>query len=290
MIKPDELMNNIKSIPFLSQSAMKLVELMGTEDHNLVDVVNIVECDPILTAKVLNVINSAAFAMVEPVDSIMRAISYLGDKAVVGIAMGLCAGTVLFKELDGYAGKRGELWMHSLKTAIAAREIAHHSKEPVDPGQSYTAGLLHDIGKSVMSGYLEGSLDKVMEDIDSVEGRSFIEAEKVLLGTDHSEAGVLLAAHWNIPLKLRSVIRYHHEPDKAPDENKSLVYVVHLADVISMMGGSGTGSDSLRYTLDNNYTKYIDISPEVFERIVFDVMIEFEKTSGALSQAVGVGN
>ncbi|MHC4870620.1 MAG: HDOD domain-containing protein [Planctomycetota bacterium] len=287
MIKPDQLMKNIQAIPFLSQSAMQLVTLMGKKDYNLADVTSVVECDPILTAKVLNVINSAAFGMSAPVDSIMRAISYLGDKTVVGIAMGLCAGTVFFKDLDGYASKSGELWMHSLKTALAAREIAHHSKEVINPGLAYTAGLLHDIGKSVMSKYLEDSVGDMLADMNNVAGKSFIEEEKAYSGTDHTEVGVLLAAHWNIPLILRSVIRYHHTPADSPEEYRSISYIVHLADMLSMMEGSGTGADSMHYVLDNNYTDYIDLSAEVFEKIILNVAIEFEKTSESLSRAVG---
>lgn len=282
MVDSKELIKRIRAIPFLSESAMTLISVMGDREHNVADVTRVVECDPILTAKVLNVVNSAAFAISNNIDSIMRAISLLGDKTVVGIAMGLCAENVFFEDLEGYASAGGELWKHCLKCAIASREIANYSKEVVSPDLAYTAGLLHDIGKSIMSDYLKGSTEIIINDINTIENRSYIEEEKYLVGTDHSEVGVLLSAHWNLPLVLRSVIRHHHLPAVAPDEYKSLTYVVHLGDMIAMMEGAGTGMDSMRYSLDNGYTDFIELSPTAFEKIMFKVSVEFEKTASAL--------
>jgi len=282
-ISLEELQKIVREVPMLSPCASQLLQLTAQKDHDLSDIVNLVRNDANLTARVLKIVNSAAFALVNKVTSIDRAISYLGERIIISIAIGDCAGQLFDKELSGYEAASGDLWKHDLRTAIASREVVTLSGLDISPDLAFTAGLLHDIGKSIISDCLQGSVTEAVELIGTSEVIDYLVAEEKLIGFDHTHAGYELAKAWELPEELTEVIRYHHEPAKAAEEFRALVYAVHLGDNIAMMGGFGTGADSMRHKLDNNYSDYIKIGPKILANIMLNVDIEFEKLESSFN-------
>ncbi len=281
-IDTSQVMNLVQALRPLSSEASRLLTLMSDEDHSVRDIVQIVECDPALTAHVLKVVNSAAFALSRRVGTLDTAVSFLGDSNIVGIALAAAGGEVFNAELAGYEGTRGDLGKHCLWTAIGARELAQHTASEVNGGIAFTAGLLHDIGKVVISDLFEGGACGMVQGIESREYVDFIAAEQDAVGTDHAEVGSLLAEHWNLPEQLRETILYHHDPAQADPRLRHLVYIVHMADILSMMGGYGTGADAMQYTLDPNYQEYVDIQPDLLESVVLNTQIDFNKTVSSM--------
>lgn len=273
-----EILAKVQEIPPLSASASELIMLMGKANHDLKHIVSIVECDAGLTSKVLRVVNSPAFYLLAPTTSIVRAVSYLGEKAVLEIALEACMGSILRRPLEGYEGKSDALWRHNLRTAIASKEVAKFAKKEVSLEIAFTGGILHDIGKAVLSEFLKGSAEDIISKIDAGDAMDYISAEYKMLGTDHSIVGYEVARLWKLAFPLPEIIRFHHTPDKAKEEVRGLVYAVHLGDIIAMMGGTGTGSDDMLYHLDSGFSDYIQISQGDFEKIMLDVEVEFKKT------------
>ncbi|MCW8859732.1 MAG: HDOD domain-containing protein [Deltaproteobacteria bacterium] len=285
-INQQELQKIVKAVPMLSPSASRLLQITANPDHDLVEVVNLVKTDANLTARVLKVINSAAFGMANQITSIDRAIAYLGERIIISIAIGDSAGKLFGKELSGYEAAGGDLWKHDLRAAIAAREVVAQSGLDISTELAFTAGLLHDIGKALISDYLQGSVTEAVALISQEEQpHDYLAAEKKLVGFDHTEAGYELAKAWQLPDELAEVIRYHHEPARANEEYRALVYAVHLGDNIAMMGGFGTGADSMRYKLDPGYVNYIKLSPNTLENIMLTVDMEFEKLEESFSDS-----
>lgn len=266
----------VKEIPLLSPCAHHLITLVGDSEHTINDVRAIIDTDPGLTASILRAVNSAAMGLVEPITTTARAVAYLGDKVVLGIALGSCAAQLYDDPLEGYEAERGSLWCHCLQTAIAAREIALLAKLEASPDEAYTAGLLHDIGKPLISAAM---IDKPHYPLGNI---SYIEWERSTLGTDHCEVSALIAQHWGLPESLQAVMAYHHTPAECPESYRSIVYAVHLGDMISMLEGAGTGCDTLQYTLDNRYVDYFELSETQLERIVINVQDGFHRTASAL--------
>lgn len=282
-ISSEELQKIVRSVPMLSASASRLLQITTNPDHDLHEVVSLVKTDANLTARVLKVINSAAFGMLNKITSIDRAVSFLGERVIVSIAIGDCAGNLLEKELVGYAAASGDLWKHDLRAAIAAREVVTQGKAEIRSELAFTAGLLHDIGKALISDYLQGTAPEAIELLTAEDSFDYLEAEKKLIGFDHTIAGYELAKYWQLPEELIEVIRFHHEPGQASEEFKPLVYAVHLGDSIAMMGGFGTGSDSMRYKLDPAYAQYIQITPNILASIMLAVDTEFTKLEESLN-------
>ncbi len=280
----EELRRRIRQQPPLSPSATALLKLLGDTRHGLAEVTRVVELDPTLAGLVLKVANSALLAQRTAVTAINRAVQLLGDRTVAGIALGACARNLWAEPLPGYAAEPGDLWRHSLLTALAARELSRLAVSPVDPGEAYTAGLLHDLGKAVLAAEL------VRPDFSGLGLEpgaprpkfDFLTAERIQTGTDHCEVGAALAEHWGLPLLLRECLERHHYPQTAGEEHRPTVYVTHLADMLAMQLGAATGADALQYPLDEQYHLYVRLRNRELESLQSNVLFEAERMIGAL--------
>ena len=280
----NKIIRDVKMIPPMSRTASELLNVTMDESHTVDDIVKVVASDPMLAGQLLKIANSAAYARRTVVDSIATAVSYLGNKLVVGIALGASCACIYESELKGYESSQGDLWMHSLRTAIASKEFAKYTDKRVDSNVAYTAGLLHDIGKAILSAYLADKLDEVREIFAATVPSDFLQVEKKLIGVDHCEIGEILGKHWNLPDTIKSVIKFHHHPHLAPADYKPICFTIHLADTVAMMAGNGTGVDSLHYSLDTSYDQYVHIDRNELDRMLLMLGLEFGKTASALDE------
>lgn len=277
-----EINKKIKSVPVISESAYKLLQILDKKDFSYKEIATIVESDSVLSGKVLKTVNSSAFSLSRKIVSVHDALPLIGNRALTAITMESAAPDVFKNELGGYRAQSGELWEHSLKTAIAARFLSVYLKEPVDGGLAYTAGLVHDIGKSLLSTYLEKQYENIVKKMNEQNSADNLELEKDFFGIDHAEAGEILVKHWQLPQIFEVIARYHHTPSEASEDERSICFLVHIADIISMMAGSGTGIDSLHYRLDNSFINYFNMTEEQFQKTILDVNEEFIETKKVL--------
>lgn len=271
----------IAATPLLSTAATRLLELRSHGECDRKELVDIVKHDSLLTAQVLKVVNSAAFGRVSAIFSIEQAVNFLGEDMVISSAMSQAAAAFFAKKLEGYAAEEGELWRHDLKTAIAGKLLAGLGKKPVNPEQAFTCGLLHDLGKVLLSDFLKDSPAKIVAAVKLKKIPDYLAAEKGLLGIDHAEAGYELCRKWNLPAPLPQVTRWHHQPGRAESEYQPLCYVVHLADILAMMSGSGTGADAFQYSIDRGYADFIAIDEVKLALVLARVEMEYAKVAKA---------
>jgi HD-like signal output (HDOD) protein len=261
----------------LSVVATRLLEISGDDNVSLKDIVKIVEKDAYLTARILRIANSVAFSRGRAISTISDAVVRLGDKTVVGVAME--SSTSFFKQpLSGYESPAGELWNHSLHSAIAAREVSRFAITPISPELCYTSGLMHDIGKPVISDFLAVNVHDITQRCDEHQVEDFAAAEREIMGMDHAEAGFELALHWKLPEALAMAIRWHHEPAQCKQMHQGLAYIVHIADILAMMEGAGLGADFLSYKMDPDYGKFVKINKVDIASILLIMRDEFTKT------------
>lgn len=280
--KSPEILSNVEQIKPLSPSAAALLELASKEEHDLRDLVSIVKHDATLTAQILKMVNSAAYGFDKEITAIDRAISFTGEDALVSLAMSEAAATVFASDLAGYAGQQGELWDHNLFAALGAKQVAKYAKEPLSGDVAFTCGLLHDLGKAILSGFLENTANKVISALEKGQVTDYASAEEKIVGMDHCQAGYELARHWHLPEPLPSALRYHHEPQQAPAQYRALVYAVHLGDMLAMMNGKATGADALHYVLDRHYSDYINLTEDELALIMMDIDSQFAKITESM--------
>jgi putative nucleotidyltransferase with HDIG domain len=131
------------------------------------------------------------------------------------------------------------------------------------------AGLLHDIGKTILSSYMENAFDEVTR-VAQQRRVPFHEVETELLGFDHAELGARVAAAWSFPPELEEAIRHHHSPQEATLKPR-LAHCVHLADAACMMLGVGLGVDGLAYALDPESLAVLGVDADRLVRLMDEV-------------------
>jgi HD-like signal output (HDOD) protein len=289
MDRAKEILAKVKTIRPLPTAASRLLTLAAKPEVALREIAKIVETDAVLTASLLRAVNSASVGLRQPVASVARAIDLTGTNLAVSLAMKECAKSVFDQPLRGYGSERGELWRHSLRAAIGSREVSKFARGDVPSDIAYTAGLLVDIGKTVISEYLEAKPDEFVDWIETGECKDFLEAERRKLGTDHCEIGAVMAQSWGLPEILTVPIRYHHRPHEAPEAFRHLVYVVHLGDTVAMMEGDA-GYDQMKYIVDADCQDVVGpMKPMQLEKLMADVHFEYMKFTEALESTVPAG-
>lgn len=277
MLPCDDIIGKIRTIPPLSQAALQILSIMSRPGQCAEPLMRIIQTDVALTARVLRVVNASRPDGLEPVGTVDAAMAKLGDKVTLGIVLDYCMDGLVMKPLDGYLAGQGRLWEHNLLTALAARTIAAVSPFDLPADQAYTGGILHDVGKSVLSEFLLGSAEEMVQKIDWGVLPDYLAAEEEKLGTNHCIIGAAVAAVWKLPQPLPEIIRHHHHPHNADAAFRGVVYAVHLGDLIAMMMGSGTGCDSMYYKLEPGYRDALGIHKNRFPAIMLRVEEEFEK-------------
>ena len=236
-------------LPAPSPSVARLLALLTQPEVDNEDLIQVVSQDGVLCAKLLGLCNAAAYGLATPVGSVDQAVMYLGHGEIHRLVMAVAFGGPLSRELPGYAIGSRELWKHSLLSAYMAAEVAARMPGLVtDPSIAYTAGLIHDIGKIVLSQGLDPAAQAAVLELIERGERPLLEAERAVLGTDHAEVGACLLRQWKLPEVLIEAVANHHRPVFQPVPQLSVV--VHVADVLALAAGCAPGLGSFAVTAD----------------------------------------
>ncbi len=272
-----EILRKVSSVPALPEIVLQLRRLCSDDRVGYAEIAALIERDPILTASVLRLANSVFFGGAGQIGSVQLAMTRLGLKRVYQMALTVSLAPIAHVELSGYGMNPHQLWEHSLATAMLGERLAEQQPD-VDPSDAYTAGLLHDMGKIVMSSFVDVDLEAIRRGLD--EGLAFDEAEKKALGVDHADIAGALLERWQIPSAVQKAVRWHHRPASC-DSDPRLADVIHAADVLSMSVGWGLGDDGLRYYMDEGAAERLDLHRTDVERFLASITTEIED---ALSQ------
>lgn len=206
----DKILSMVEQMPTFPASAHRIIEL--TNDINCApkDLVEVIEHDPVLTLKVLKLINSSYFSLAQEVTSVKHSVVYLGINTIKNLALSVATiGALPSENKAGF--DMGEFWMHSLLTAGISRQIAgEKSQDDVILSNSFVGGLLHDIGKIVFVQFMPEEFGQCIIAADQT-GRPLYELEVERIGTDHAALGALVAKRWQLPERLCHVIHSHHD-------------------------------------------------------------------------------
>ena len=227
---PEQIRTTIQTIKPIPQIVLKLLRMIHNDKDSLEDVAREVKQDQVISARVIQLCNSALFSRKMNTDSIDRALILMGEKRFLKLVLSASFESTFFEYSQGYSLCKGGLYNHSLGMAVACERIALRTAGRVSPAVAYTAGLLHDIGKVVLDQYVADAIPffyrRIMQD-----EKELTDIEKECFDTTHPEVGKTLAMMWDLPDVLLSPIACHHEPEKAA-ENPELTHLVFLADVI----------------------------------------------------------
>jgi putative nucleotidyltransferase with HDIG domain len=243
----ETILKSVTSLPTLPVALTRLTELARDDQAEPADFVRVIRHDAAVAANLLRVANSALFHVANPVTSIEQAVNLLGTRRVVELATGASFGRIIPKVLPGYDMTAEGYWTHCAAVAILGEQLAS-SLGNAAPDAVFTCGLLHDIGKLVLGTFLMQVSGEIQRQLHGA--TSFLEAERLALGTDHAEVGVAVAARWQLPPPVVCAIRSHHAPSTA-ESDQTVVDLVHVADGLAHALGFGADRGGLARTMDS---------------------------------------
>lgn len=231
------LADAVDRMPAFPQSVQKILELTRDMGCAPKDLVQVIEKDPLMTVKVLRVVNSAHYHLPKQVTSIGHSVVYLGFNTIKNLALGIAAIGMLPKEhLGGFDAQ--QYLLHSLATASIAKQLALRFND-VDPMDCFIAGLLHDFGKVVFAQHMPVEFRKALE-ISMWNENSLHLALRDVIGADHAVVGAMLVDKWRFAPALVETIRSQFD-DEPPDT--TMVACVFAANQISKKLKLGFGGN-----------------------------------------------
>lgn len=263
-LRLETLVSQVRGLLALPAAVVRVMQLTDDPKAGTADVARALASDQALAARVLRLANSAFYGSSRRISTVSESVITLGMRTTRNLVMATSCQEMLEKDVKGYALPRGALWRHSLACASAAQSLARRARYRATE-EAFVAGLLHDIGKVVLSTYLKDEFARVL--LRALGGGlTFAEAEREVLGFDHAEAGARLLERWNLPASLVTAVRWHHAPLESPAPSL-LPCLIHIADAVCLTLGIGLGLDGLAYTLHSEALAALDLTAEDFEQV-----------------------
>ena len=235
------LIDIIRQNPELPTGIVQLSQILKDPEARIKKIVKIISTYPILSAKILRVVNSPAYSPHKKITSVQHAVVILGFNNLWLLVNQLLATIAVqnFSELSNEEMKR--LWRHG----AAAATCAKHLLIQLDMNTSdiaptvYTCSLLHDVGKFLLRGL--GNKDVEIKDDSPCKNPSVI-GEDSFYGIDHCRLAYLITTYWGLPEILCTTISYHHHPsfsnwEDIPQHARVPTILVSLSDMLANLSG-----------------------------------------------------
>ena len=242
IFKKFESISNLPTLPAVMQ---KLSAAIRNPNADAALIAGIIKDDPAMMTRIIKVVNSAAYGLPSPVQSLQQALSILGMTALNNIALSTAVFSTCSTQTQG-AFDRNAFWKHCICTGIAANILSERTRNTVKaryPKDTlHLCGLLHDIGKILLDEYFH---EEFMEIIARAADRQIplYQAELEICGTHHAEIGAWLGRRWNLSPDIIQAIRWHHEPENADVEYVELLRLCHTANHICNISDLGFSGD-----------------------------------------------
>ena len=234
MINIEGILEKIDKLPSLSPTVSKVIEVANNLNSSPRELVTVIKMDPVLTGKVLKLVNSAYFALSQEVTSLERAIIMLGLNTIKNLALSTAV-------LDQFSSKKfkisgfnlDEFWKHSLAVAVASKVMAIKLNIPKLYREEYfIAGLIHDLGKLIVAQYYPDEMSSILKSTQEFKS-SILLMENREINYTHPEIGEKIAEKWRLSPALINAIASHHAPDfyESETEGFKLVVSVYIANI-----------------------------------------------------------
>jgi putative nucleotidyltransferase with HDIG domain len=221
------IVDNINSLPQFPENIMEIQRLLSDPDADMGIIARKLSTDPAFTADLFRIVNSAHYMQSRRIDNIAEAVKIVGTRGIKNLLYSYGTQQILGSD----SAEKKELWEHSYKTAFYAYSLVKKNKRDITLlDYAYVSGILHDIGKIIFSNVHPDMLNKIRNFCAerNIPKSTF---EYLSAGMNHAGIGALIAEKWNFPEKLVAAIRYHHNPSAAPEDCRTLVESVYLADM-----------------------------------------------------------
>jgi len=225
------IVSRMRAIPSLPALYNDLTAALRSESASLGQIEQIISKDVGMAAKILQLANSAFIAAHGRVSSLHEALSLIGAETIRSLTLSIH----VFSQFDRNpvtATHFPALWDHSVSVAALAHRIAlAESGSKAVAEESFTTGLIHDVGKIVLLSELPHEYQCVIQSLDG-SPPAYSAAEMKFIGCRHEQVGAFLISVWGLPRPIIQAVEFHHQPSQLGCKEFSTLTAVHCADVI----------------------------------------------------------
>ena len=226
-----EVVGQVGTLPSFPALYLDIMKELAAADPTVENVADIISKDPSMTAKMLQIVNSAALGLTRKVGTPFEAVQFLG----MGTVRSLVLSAHIFScfehtNLKGFAIT--DLWNHGMKTGALARMIARfQDAEEGEAEDAYIAGMLHDIGKLMLADSLSEPFQQALA-LAEDRGIPLHQAELEVFGASHAGVAAYLLGLWGLPASIVEAVAFHHTPAKSDARVFTTLTAVHVADCL----------------------------------------------------------
>jgi len=220
-----------------------------------------VASDPSMTAKILQLVNSAFFGIARRVSNPTEAVQFLGVGRVRSLVLSLHVFSC-FEKVHAKNFSIERVWKHSLATGLVAQKIARMQRvDRAVVDETYVAGMLHDIGKVMLASSMPDEYEKAVN-LAASEKLPLVEAEREIFGVTHAQVGAYLLGLWGLPITIVEAIAFHHHPQESAIKAFSPLTAVHAASALERQI-SEPESNPVELEIDTDYLSEIGLENQL---------------------------
>jgi putative nucleotidyltransferase with HDIG domain len=272
-----DVIKNIRDLPSLPVVVLEVLRSFEQKDASTGLLAEKVAKDQALAAKTLRLANSSFYGLSRKVTTIQQAITILGFDSIRTLITAAAVTDVFSGSKHGAFDFKG-FWRHAIGTALCAKMLARQMN--LNQDYAFVSGLMHDIGRLVMvtrfpERYMEAMKYRAEHDC------FMIEAERTVIGLDHTVVGRALAEYWKFPAVMQKAIANHHAPEDT--DLGDIPAIVHVAESISHALDLSHQEDDLVPVVAENAWKSLNLAPQAFRTVCRDTEAEFEEACQILA-------
>ena len=278
MLTADKIVEKFNTAQTLPHVAIRITQMVNDDKSTMRDFEEIIQMDPVLVSRLLKLVNSPFFGLKNKVDSISKAVVYVGMKNLRNL-VAVESLRAMFNDQGEEGFSRRHLWLHSATVAILAdmigKRIFGDAREDL-----FLAGIIHDIGL-IAEDQVAGEELREASRLYQPGKKSLIDCEREVIGADHADVGYKLAKEWQMPADVQTAIRFHHHADRI-QEPSSVSGIVQLADYIAAKMKFGIIPERTE-PLFNHLVPHVKSMMDNYKVIVRDLPAEMEKAKSLYS-------
>jgi len=279
----ERIKNYIIEIPSLPVSVGKALQICNNANMNPSDLNQVISLDPVLTGRLLKLINSAYYGLGTNITSLIKAITMLGLNTVKNLVLSTAVLSTLpqNKELGGLDMEG--FWHHCLCVGVTSKLLA--AEQGIDARyieEYFAAGLLHDIGKIPLNAVLASDYIQMITVADR-ERKPLFAVENEIAGINHCAAGEMIALAWKLDSSITDVITHHHDISAYSGDNARIVCNVAIDNYFSLVYDVGFAGDRKPVKPEKYVWDTIGLNEDVYMEIIEKLYHEIERAKIFLS-------
>jgi len=268
---PETIVKHEAELASFPDIYFRIKEVLENENATADAIARVVSTDVSLAAKLLKLVNSPFYGFPQEIDSVTRAVALVGTRELSTLALGISA-INYFRDIPPELVDMRSFWRHSITCGVIAKILAE-TQTGLASERFFTAGLLHDVGRLILFKKLPYACTEAMlyarENVIPL-----VEAERAIMGFDHTDISRPLLLSWKFPEALSNMINYHHDPMGFP--NPLEPSVIHVADTLTNVVELAQGGMYAIPALDPDAWAQLGLDPSTLRRVTSECRAQLD--------------